>query len=492
MNRWIVTASTIVLSLLPMAGKAQVMAVLPAPRVEAARPAEVTVWNRDLSSRVRWPIFTPQQKTGGHLAIGDLDGDGTQEIVVGAGAGSLPEVQVLGSDGSRRASFFAYAKDFKGGVRVAVGDLDGDGIGEIVTSPGPGMEPLVRRFRADGSFTKPNGFLAYAGKLRSGIRVAVGDLDGDGKAEIVTAPGFGGGAHVRIWRGDFTPLHGDFFAFDDGTRDGLTITLLKTASGPRLAVSVEGWHDPIVRLFAWRDGLFVYEHEFRAYSPGWKHGVLLAGFDHDGDGNDEIVVTPNGGSAADLRVYNRAGEERARLLVMDPAYRGAVSAASADIDGDGSSELITVPLAPSVVGPLDQEKAIHVSVKEQRLYAYERGRIARTFLVSTGTYKYPTPIMETTVLKKTPVKRYRWVYGIGHPDNYDLPNVKWNLQIKGPYNIHGTYWHNNFGRRMSHGCVNLHNTNAEWIYGWADVGTPVKTYIEQPRLSVPDTQMTSL
>jgi len=127
-----------------------------------------------------------------------------------------------------------------------------------------------------------------------------------------------------------------------------------------------------------------------------------------------------------------------------------------------------------VVWPQAPERAIFVSIAEQRLYAYEHGRIARTFLISSGIGRFPTPAMKTAVLKKVPVKSYRWVYGRGNPNNYFLPNVKHNLQILGPYYIHYAYWHNNFGHSMSHGCINVGLKDSEWIYNWATVGTPVE------------------
>ena len=51
--------------------------------------------------------------------------------------------------------------------------------------------------------------------------------------------------------------------------------------------------------------------------------------------------------------------------------------------------------------------------------------------------------------------------------------IKWNLRFKPRYYIHTAYWHNNFGHRMSHGCINTREADAEWIYHWAEIGTPV-------------------
>jgi lipoprotein-anchoring transpeptidase ErfK/SrfK len=86
--------------------------------------------------------------------------------------------------------------------------------------------------------------------------------------------------------------------------------------------------------------------------------------------------------------------------------------------------------------------------------------------VSTGIAKYPTPKGRFKIYAKYRKTRMR---GPG----YDLPNVPWTMFFRGDYGIHGTYWHNNFGRRMSHGCVNMKTAQARRLYEWAPKGTLV-------------------
>jgi lipoprotein-anchoring transpeptidase ErfK/SrfK len=77
----------------------------------------------------------------------------------------------------------------------------------------------------------------------------------------------------------------------------------------------------------------------------------------------------------------------------------------------------------------------------------------------------------------TPVGRYRiyvkYVSTLMRGPGYYLPNVPYTMYFYGGYGLHGTYWHNNFGRPMSHGCVNLPTAEAKWFFDWAPVGTPV-------------------
>lgn len=109
---------------------------------------------------------------------------------------------------------------------------------------------------------------------------------------------------------------------------------------------------------------------------------------------------------------------------------------------------------------------IDVNLSEQTLYAFDGFTLVNQFLVSTGTSSHPTPTGQYYVYGKS---RVTTMSGPG----YSLPGVEWVSWWSGDYSIHGTYWHNNFGHTMSHGCVNASNSNAEWIYNWDDIGTPV-------------------
>jgi len=123
--------------------------------------------------------------------------------------------------------------------------------------------------------------------------------------------------------------------------------------------------------------------------------------------------------------------------------------------------------------PITKDKYIDVSLSKQVLTCFDGGKAQFITLISSGIDKYPTPAGTFYIYSKVPSTRMRHEYGPGHPDNYDLPNVPYAMFFSGPYSIHGTYWHNNFGHPMSHGCVNAPTPAAEWIYNWAPIGTLV-------------------
>ena len=149
--------------------------------------------------------FDASFTNGEYIATGQVDTSTPgQEIIVAAGLGGGPHVKVFGltSTGVRVTNeFFAYEAGFRGGVRVASADTTGDGRWEVITSPGPSGGPHVRIF----NMTSPSGtisdeFFAYHPEFRGGVYVAAGELDGTSFPEIATGAGEGGGPHVRIWQ----------------------------------------------------------------------------------------------------------------------------------------------------------------------------------------------------------------------------------------------------------------------------------------------------
>ena len=139
-------------------------------------------------------------------------------------------------------------------------------------------------------------------------------------------------------------------------------------------------------------------------------------------------------------------------------------------------QVLSIPPAPPVPAPvapgevpvptISEGKQIVVVLSQQRLFAFEDGNLLQTFLVSTGLPGTPTVQGSFSIYDKVPAQR---MWGPG----YDLPNVQWVMYFYRDYSLHGAYWHNNFGQPMSHGCVNMRNEDAKWLYDWAPEGTSV-------------------
>jgi len=135
--------------------------------------------------------------------------------------------------------------------------------------------------------------------------------------------------------------------------------------------------------------------------------------------------------------------------------------------GQGGSVVAPQPGTPSASG--GKGRWIDIDLSRQRLTAYEGNTPVFSALISGGLARTPTVVGRFKIYTKLRSTRMR---GPG----YDLPNVPYTMYFYRGYAIHGTYWHNNFGQPMSHGCVNMRTADAAWLFNWASIGTSVVTH----------------
>ena len=133
--------------------------------------------------------------------------------------------------------------------------------------------------------------------------------------------------------------------------------------------------------------------------------------------------------------------------------------------------LVVAAVAAPVTGLAKPRKAIVVSINHQMLWAQKGDQVVLSSYVSTGRAGFDTPVGSFAVLSKLPSQTMAGVIGGEYYNVPDVPDVMY-FTNEG-HALHGTYWHNNFGTPMSHGCVNLPMDVAAWLYDWAPVGTPV-------------------
>jgi hypothetical protein len=284
------------------------------------------------------------------LAAGG-EGAGEPAMVTSAGPGGSPHVRAFTASGGDGPSFMAYDPAFKGGIDVALGRLNG-GL-TIVTGAGPGGGPHVQTFALDGS---PSGvsFMAYDGNFAGGVRVASCDVDGDGEGEIITAPGPGGGPHVRVWKlsGTAAQVFSEFFAYDPSFTGGVFVACgdVDGAPGAEVITGAGAGGGPHVRVWTIApDGTPAALASFFAYDPGFQGGVFVAAGDIDGNKRAEIVTGAGPGGGPHVRIWQVIAREVSELpggpgfFAYDPAFTGGVRVAAADLDGDGRASIITAP-----------------------------------------------------------------------------------------------------------------------------------------------------
>ena len=112
----------------------------------------------------------------------------------------------------------------------------------------------------------------------------------------------------------------------------------------------------------------------------------------------------------------------------------------------------------------EEKRWIRVDLSEQTVVAYQDGEPIRGFIVSTGLPGTPTVSGEFRIRMKV---NQQTMYGGEGSMAYNLPGVKWVQYFYEDYGFHGTYWHSNFGNPMSHGCINMTDADAKWLFDWA-------------------------
>jgi hypothetical protein len=241
------------------------------------------------------------------VAAGDMTGDGTLDVIVSAGPGGGPHVQAFdGVTGAQLKSFFAFQPQFTGGVFVGASDVNGDGRADIVVGAGPGGAPHVRVFDAVTG-AEIRSFFAYQSQFTSGVLVAGGDVNGDGVGDIVTGAGRGGAPHVKVFSGTTGVELQSFFAYPsqftggvfvaagdvngDGRAD--VITGAASSGAPHVRVwtsNVDGSRGPLVANF------------FLDNNASFTGGVRVAAHDLDDDGRDDVLLGYGNGGDSKVRV----------------------------------------------------------------------------------------------------------------------------------------------------------------------------------------------
>ena len=269
-------------------------------------------------------------------------------VVTGTNEGGGPQVNVYNLLTQETTNFFAFAPSFKGGVRVASGDVTGDGINDVVVAAGPGGGPQVNVY--DGtSLQLVHSFYAYNAAFDDGIFVAVGDVNGDGYADIITGAGQGGGPHVQVFSGQNYSNIASFFAYNPAFTGGISV-----ASGD---VNGDGYSDVVVGAgpgggphvlavsgFQLSQGTQVVLASFFAFDPGINRGVFVGAGDYNGDIVGDIVVAAGPGGGPHVKVFNGSGTSLIdTFFAYDINFAGGLSVAMADIDNDGLAEIVTAP-----------------------------------------------------------------------------------------------------------------------------------------------------
>ena len=298
---------------------------------------------------------------GIRVATGDVNNDGTDDIITGPGPGGGPHIKVIdGVNGSEIRSFFAFDPSFLGGVFLAAADFDGDNHADIVVGADAGGTPHVRVFSGkDGR--ELFSFLAFNKNFAGGVRVAAGDITGDGTPDIIAGAGPGAQPHVRVFDGEtgeeVRGAIGSFFAFSASFRGGVFVAAGRVNDDAQVDIiaGADAGGGPHVRVFNGEIGrpALTIISEFFAFDPSFTGGVRVSVTDVNLDGLADIITAAGPGGGPHVRILSAIGPngalvELSSTYVLDPAFTGGVFlAGNADLTGPDDPD--SLRLAAGVV-----------------------------------------------------------------------------------------------------------------------------------------------
>jgi hypothetical protein len=280
---------------------------------DAGSNGQVQLLNADRSVRFTATPFAGF--TGGvRTAAADFNGDGVADLVAGTGPGRATRVVVL--DGVTQRELFAtdpFEAAFQGGVFVAAGDVTGDGVADLVITPDEGGGPRVKVISGAGFKVVADFFGIDDPNFRGGARAAVGDINGDGVGDLVVVAGFGGGPRVAAFNGKTltgTPakLFGDFFAFETALRNGVYVTVGDITGDGKAELIAGGGPGGGPRVTAFDGAALmanqqVKKADFLAGDAANRGGVRVAVKDLDKDATADLVVGSGVGAGSKVTGY---------------------------------------------------------------------------------------------------------------------------------------------------------------------------------------------
>lgn len=261
----------------------------------------------------------------------------SKSFVVAEGRGSEPIVRRVNAKGEVLAEFFAYNRNFRGGISVAVGDVNGDGKEEIVTGAKSGGGPQVRVFDLDGNVLSQ--FFADDPSDRHGILVAVADTNGDGTSELYITPERTGTGEVKVFN-QYGQLQGLIRPF--GRQTGLIRLAFGNMDEDPEVELITTWSENPQAAVRVLDGNGRYVREF-SISKSMAQASLSSG-DINGDGLDEILLSSARGSSPNTEIYSSLGNKERFFSSFSPFMRAGVQTCVGDIDQNGRAEVYAVPL----------------------------------------------------------------------------------------------------------------------------------------------------
>lgn len=382
-------------------------------------------------------------------------------------AGDPAKVAILAADGTIETQFSVLDGKFRGGLNVDAGDIDGDGVADILLGARAGGGPRVEAYRADG--TRLLTFDAYAASFRGGVDVAVGDVDGDGQDDIVTLSGFESPGHLRIFTHQGAPRSLPIFPFGRGATYGGAVAVGDVKPGH------DGQEIVVAPLGPGAGTATILDARGRTlgrFRIGGKdaRGFALATAAIDDRPGDEVLVA--GRDTGRVEIYAADGQRLTRIRAAQSPFYGEVA-----IAGTPTQNVAVVPVPSRAEGRTDLPRYIDLDLSDQLLRSYRLGVKISQERVSTGKWSMPTPkgTFQTRNRIRTAYSRRYGLYmdywmAITPDGAYGIHALPY-WRLKGGGILYEGEAH--LGTPVSHGCIRLGPAAAKRLFDWAPIGTTV-------------------
>ena len=205
-------------------GKKKRNEIITAPMINGGPQVRIFNFKGEPKYRGSFYAFDSGFKGGVNVAACDTNGDGKDEIIASAGPGGSTHIRTFNGRGRYLGlDFRPFSSDMRGGANVACANVDGGSEDEIVISVQSFGSPRVKVYKANNDKTILGDFLAYTDGFRGGVQITSGDIDKDGVDEIITAPNWDGGPHVRVFEGHGKVKNANAFVYEDDFKGGVKI-----------------------------------------------------------------------------------------------------------------------------------------------------------------------------------------------------------------------------------------------------------------------------
>lgn len=292
--------------------------------ITAAQSNEKPVLLSDISGNMVSELsFADYLNNGGKVVAGDISGNGVSEFILAPAKGSRPEILIFDYKEKMIGRFFVYDKNFLGGVDIALADLDANGKLEIIVGAKAGGGPHVRIFDHKGNLKGQ--FFAADHDFRGGVSVAAGNIDGKAEAKIVVGLGAGAEPLVKIFdrRGN---LYGLFLAYDKSFRGGVNVAVAningRENRKDEIVVSPKAGLEPRLKIFSDQGKLI---NSFLVFNINWKNGVSIALGDLNNNGISEIAVAALAGGDPQIRIWDARGRLLSSFYAWNKDYSKGVN-----------------------------------------------------------------------------------------------------------------------------------------------------------------------